>query len=161
MINGLQPLFQSIDFINYFVIITSQTKILKNRNMKKNAQTNEFTLRFDPIQKNFSTKFKGSRKFLHYLKDAELLPYSLPDLFPKTFNGEIIIDKIDQGEESYSIDFYLDVEATNKMKETMTRYKNRDIEIDEENNKLEFSLKIERQSGYIIKDNKEEIVLSF
>jgi len=131
--------------------------------MNTQTKTNDFTLTFKPTQDNFSTKFVGiSRDFLQYLKDAELLPHVVPNLFPETFNGEILIDKFEPGnEEAYSVDFYLELEASDEMKETMTKYNNRDIEICEETNKLEFSLKIERQSGYIVKDNKKKIVLSF
>jgi len=123
----------------------------------------KFTLTFKPTQQNFSTKFVGiSKDFLRYLKDAELLPHVLPDLFPETFNGEIVIDYYDQGnEEAYSVDFYLDLGPTDEMKETMTKYNNRDIGICEESNKLEFSLKIDRRSGYLKKENKKKIILSF
>ncbi|MEI7918979.1 MAG: hypothetical protein WCH65_01895 [bacterium] len=126
-------------------------------------ETQKFTLTFEPTQQNFSTKFtEMTRDFLEYLKNAELLPNCLPELFPETFCGEIIIDPLDPGnEDAYTVDFYTDIKATKKMKEPITQYRNRDITIDEDDETLNFSIRVYKKSGYLESVTEENIILSF
>lgn len=111
----------------------------------------------------YSTMFLDvPRSFLQTLKDAELLPKCSPETFPETFDGEIIIDPFDPGnEDAYTVDFYTTIKATKEMKDILTQYHNRDITIDEDDETLNFSIRIYKDSGYLEKATEEEIILSF
>lgn len=127
--------------------------------MKKQKIT--FTLPFDKKGEVFMGEFTNCpQEFLNHLKELGLLTHVLPELFPESFDGEIVIDPF-PGKETYSVDFYLTLTATKEMKQPITKYKNRDIDINEEDETLEFSLAIGKKSVFIEKQTDEKIILSF
>lgn len=126
-------------------------------------KTQKFVLDFNDVEDVFSTLFlELPRAFMQTLKDAELLPNCLPELFPETFCGEIIIDPFDPGnEDAYTVDFYTDIPATKEMKNVLTKFHNRDITIDEDDETLNFSIRVYKDTGYLEQVTDEKIILSF
>lgn len=124
-----------------------------------------FVLPFDPKRGEYCMEFRDiPKEFLQMLKDEKLLPQVLPDLFPDTFGCEIIIDpeSFTTEADSYSVDFYLDIMATEEMCGEINAFHNRGIELGEdEEDKISFSFEIKKGSKYLEKDSKDEIFLSF
>ncbi len=121
-----------------------------------------FTLHFDEDNKVFYGKFKGiSRDFFTRLKQSGYIEKVIVELFPETLSGEIIIDIFPENDLKYEVDFYFDTIATKEMKQAINKWKNRDIDINEDDETLEVHIKIEKASSEIqLSEDKKNMIIT-
>lgn len=131
----------------------------------KKISKKKFKLKFNNYEGMFSERFKNVEKeFIVFLKEQNFLKKITPlfiEELPQTFNGEVCIDPDANTQECYVLFFYLTVQATEAMKMPTQEYLNRDIEINDEDEKLEFMIKIPKKSKFIKKSNNKKVVFSF
>lgn len=87
------------------------------------------------------------------------LTKSLIESLPNKFNVTIHIEEEDDINIDYSVFFFLDVKAPKMMEISTQEYLNRDIDVNEDNGDLFFSLNIP-QNSKLIKKTKNQIILS-
>jgi len=103
-------------------------------------------------------KFTDAPKtFIQRLKKNGLLD-KVTDLFidmlPEKISGEINYDEINKPDENYWIFFYLETKLK-PLNPTQT-YLNRDINIDEEDGQVEFSITLQREG--VVQTSPKEII---
>lgn len=125
----------------------------------------KFTLQFDSKNEMFIGEFKKTpREFIKFLKEKGFLEKVTPlfiEELPETFDGGINIDPDANTEDAYRLFFYLEVKATKTMKISIQEYLSRDIEINDEDDELEFDILVPKKSKFIETANKKEIVFDF
>lgn len=125
----------------------------------------EFTLTFDKKNEIFRGTFKElPKEFIGALKEQwflERVTDEFIESLPDTFDGEIDIDEVANSEDTYWLFFYTEVKATDEIKMPIKKYQNRDININEDDDSLEFSIFIPKKSGIVKKADSKEIILSF
>lgn len=125
----------------------------------------KFTLQFDPKNEMFIGKFEETpREFIEFLKEKGFIEKVTP-LFiaemPEKFNGEINMDPDANPEDKYWIFFYLSIKATDNMKISTQEYLSRDIDINDEDGKIEFNILVPKNSNFVKKANNKEIIFDF
>ena len=125
----------------------------------------KFTLQFDSKNEMFIGEFKKTpREFIKFLKEKGFLEKVTPlfiDEMPETFDGGINIDPDANTEDTYKVFFYLEVKATETMKISIQEYLSRDIDINDEDNELEFNILIPKNSKFVKKADDQEIIFDF
>lgn len=125
----------------------------------------KFTLQFDPKNEMFMGEFKKTqREFIEFLKEKgflEKVTQLFIDEMPETFDGEINIDPDANTKDTYKVFFYLEVKATKTMKISIQEYLSRDIDINDEDNELEFDILIPKNSKFVKKADDQEIIFDF
>lgn len=125
----------------------------------------KITLPFDQKNEMFMGEFKDvSRDFIQFLKDNGLLEKVTPEfieMMPETFDGKLNIDPAANTEDAYWVFFYLNVKATEEMKISTQEYLSRDIDINEDDETLEFNFFVPKTSKFVIKADDQEMILSF
>lgn len=130
-------------------------------------QKDNFTLTLDQDNKVFYGTFTDIRKdLLQRLKDNAFafkenkrIEHIMLELFPDTLTIDIVIEKGSPDEETYDINIYLNLTATEEMKDPVMKWKNRDIDFDEEDELLEISFTTRKDSPIIKKHDENELIL--
>lgn len=124
-------------------------------------QTEKFILKLDQSNRVFYGTFTNvSKTLINRLKEKNYIKHVIIDLFPETINGDIVIDVNNPDEETYDIDIYLNEVATDEMKEAIKKWKNRDIDINEDDETLEIHFKLQKTSPLIkTNDDEHEMIL--
>lgn len=122
-------------------------------------------LPFDPKNEMFMGNFKSvSREFIRLLKDIGLLEKvteEFIDMLPETFDVSVNTDPMANTQDIFWVFFYLDVKATEEMKISTKEYLSRDINIEKEDDTLDFSIIIMKDSKFVKKADDQEIVFEF
>jgi hypothetical protein len=121
-----------------------------------------FTLTFDKHDEIFRGDFKNiPRDILTRIKEEGYLEKIMVELFPETISGEILIDTCLDNDLNYQIDFYLNMVATPEMKKAINKWKNRNIEINEDDEKIEIHIIIAKNtSAILLSDEKNKLMLT-
>lgn len=130
-------------------------------------QKDNFTLTLDQDNKVFYGTFTDIPKdLLQRLKDNAFafkenkrIEHIMLELFPDTLTIDILIEKGSPDEETYDINIYLNLTATEEMKDPVMKWKNRDIDFDEEDELLEISFTTRKDSPIIKKHDENELIL--
>lgn len=124
----------------------------------------KFCLPFDEKEEIFKGTFKNvPRDFILLLKNKGLLEKVRPEfveLMPENFDTEVNTDPIANTKELW-VFFYLKVKATPEMKIATQEYLSRDIDINDEDDTLEFSILVPKNSEFVEKMDDNEIILNF
>lgn len=124
-----------------------------------------FPLSFDQQNEMFVGTFKEvPKEFIGFLKEQGFLEKvtdecieSLPDVMEM----EINIDPAANPEDSYWVFFYTETKATEEMKIPTQEYLNRDLDIDEDDETIQFNILIPKDSKIIKKSDDQEIIIEF
>ncbi len=121
-----------------------------------------FTLTFNTHDEIFRGNFKNiSRDILTRIKEEGYLEKIMIELFPETISGEILIDTCLDNDLNYQVDFYLDMVATPEMKKAINKWKNRNIEINEDDEKIKIHIIIAKNaSAILLSNNKTKILVT-
>ena len=124
-----------------------------------------FTLVFNEKEEIYFGRFQGvAKSFIQLLKYQGFLEDVTSEFIeslPETFDGELNIVPEANGEDRLWVFFYTEMIATEEMKISTQKYLNRDIDINEDDDKLEFNIFVPKSSAYVQKSDEKEIILNF
>lgn len=119
-------------------------------------ENNVFYGSFTDISKDLLQRLKNNE---FALKKEERIKHIVVDLFPDTVSGDILIEIADPDDETYDVDIYFDPIATKEMKDPVTKWNNRDIDLNEDDESLEIRFTTRKDSPIIQKNDENEIIL--